>query len=60
MRIWTWYSLKAENTHMDDMGKSIKQTGQFLVGQIAYVKKEFLAYAEEIGIDRNDILLMEY
>ncbi len=60
MQIWTWYSMKAEDTYMDDEGFSIRHDGQFLVGQIAYVVKEFLAYAEEIGIDRNDILLMEY
>ena len=59
MQIWTWYSLKAKDTHMDDMGKSIEHNGQFLTGRIAYVRKEFLEYAEEIGIDRNDILLKD-
>lgn len=58
-KIWEWYSKKAEGTHMDDMGKSIEHNGQFLTGKIAYVRKEFLEYAEEIGIDRNDILLKD-
>lgn len=60
IKIWTWYNMKAEDTYMDDEGTSIQHKGQFLVGAIAYVKEAFLAYAEEIGIDRNDILLMEY
>lgn len=60
IQIWTWYSLTAEDTYMDDEGQSIQHKGQFLVGTIAYVQKEFLEYAEGIGIDRNDILLMEY
>ncbi len=59
-QIWEWYSKKSVDAYMDDEGSSIQHKGQFLVGQIAYVLKEFLAYAEEIGINRNDILLMEY
>lgn len=59
-KIWEWYSEKAETTYMDDEGKAIQHKGQFLVGQIAYVLEEFLAFVEEIGVDRNDILLMEY
>lgn len=58
-KIWEWYSKKAEDTYMDDMGKSIEHNGQFLTGNIGYVRKEFLEYAEEIEIDRNDILLKD-
>ena len=59
-KIWEWYNKKAENTYMDDEGASIQYKGQFLVGQIAYVQQEFLAVAEISGINRDDILLMEY
>lgn len=58
-KVWRWYSEKSETTYMDDEGRSIAQDGRFLVGNIAYVVNEFLDYAEEIGIDRNNILLLE-
>ena len=59
-QIRDWYAKKSVDTYMDDEGSCIYDEGQFLVGTIAYVKDDFLKFAEEIGIDRNDILLMEY
>lgn len=58
-KIIKWYNETADNTYMDDMGKDIGVDGKFLVGNIAYVQNEFLNYAEEIGIDRDNILLLD-